>query len=111
METSKPDKQGIRAAFQRAAETYDAAAVVQRETCRRLLAFADRYPPSRGADRIVDAGCGTGYAVGLLSARFPNSNIIAMDFAPAMLQRVPAGGAGRRFPLCADVEQLPLATQ
>jgi len=111
METEKPDKQGIRAAFQRAAETYDAAAAVQREVCGHLLVFADRYPPSRGTDRIVDAGCGTGYAVGLLSARFQDAQIIAMDLAPAMLQRVPAGGAGRRLRLCADIEQLPLATE
>lgn len=108
---SKPDKQSVRAAFERAAGTYDAAAVVQREVCRRLLAFADRYPVIGSARRVVDAGCGTGYALGLLRARFPDAEIIAMDFAPAMLLRMPATNAGCCIPLCADIEQLPLASR
>lgn len=107
---SKPDKQSIRAAFERAAETYDAAAVVQREVCGRLLDFADRHPVTRSARRVVDAGCGTGYALAFLGARFPDAEIIAMDFAPAMLLRIPATDADGCIPLCADIERLPLAT-
>jgi malonyl-CoA O-methyltransferase len=108
---SKPDKQSVRAAFERAAETYDAAAVVQREVCGRLLDFSDRHPVTRSARRVVDAGCGTGYALGLLHARFLDAEIIAMDFAPGMLLRMPVRDGYGCIRLCADIEQLPLASE
>ena len=64
-----PDlKQRVRASFDRAAVTYDSAAVVQRRVCDRLLATLvarstfDTTPPTH----ILDAGCGTGYGAGLL---------------------------------------------
>ncbi len=89
----------VRRSFDRAAETYDTAATLQRQVCRLLFeAIADAAPR-----RILDAGCGTGHALGLLTERWPDAEIVPADFAPAML--VAAGGAG----VCADIEALPFA--
>ncbi len=99
---NKPSKARIRAAFERAAPTYDAAAVVQRRVCDLLAAGLPAMSP---VDRLLDAGCGTGFAQPLLQQRFPAAHAIALDFAPAMLRHVDA-------PCCrlaGDLEHLPLA--
>jgi malonyl-CoA O-methyltransferase len=88
----------VRLSFDRAAATYDAAATLQRSVCTLLLAeLADTAPAT-----ILDAGCGTGYALGLLAGRWPRAGIVAADFAPAMVAT--AGGG-----ICADIEALPFA--
>ena len=98
-------KHAVRAAFDKAADDYDAVATVQRAACDRLLALATttrRFKP----DRILDAGCGTGYALAGLHRAFPAARLLALDFAPGMLRRIPPGLAQ---PLCADLEHLPIA--
>ena len=59
-------KRAVRAAFDKAADNYDAVASVQRAACDRLLQLAVRndHQPAR----ILDAGCGTGYAPATVSA-------------------------------------------
>lgn len=86
----------VRKAFNRAAASYDAAATLQRRVCELLLEEVATPAPGR----VLDAGCGTGYGRNLLAARFPEANIVAADFAPAM---VTAAGGG----VCADIEALP----
>lgn len=114
------DKAAIRAAFDAAAQSYDAAAVLQREVVDRL---ADRLAIIKlDAKRVVDAGCGTGYAAAALQRRFPAAQLIEFDLAPAMLQtaraRQPTGlkrllerVKGKVFPqqICGDIEALPFA--
>ncbi len=97
-------KRAVRAAFDKAADAYDAVATVQRAACDRLLALAT----GRGftPQRILDAGCGTGYALGGLARAYPAATLFALDFAPAMLRRHPSGAA---LPVCADIEHLPVA--
>jgi malonyl-CoA O-methyltransferase len=95
-------EQPVRASFDRAAETYDTAATLQRQVCRLLLAGLAE-DGDVVATRVLDAGCGTGYAIGLLSDRWPEADIVAADFAPAMIAA--AGGTG----VCADIEALPFA--
>ena len=94
----------MRAAFERAAESYDNAAKVQREVCERLDALLARQPAGNPA-LILDAGCGTGFGLPLLVRRFPAARLIAADFAPAMLRRLPPGLG---LALGADLECLPL---
>ena len=97
----KPAKARVRLSFERAAPTYDSAADVQRRICDRLLAGL----PDIRVDRLLDAGCGTGYAQSLLQARFPAAQALALDLSPAMLDRITA-------PCCrlaGDLEHLPLA--
>ncbi|MBI5786839.1 MAG: malonyl-ACP O-methyltransferase BioC [Rhodocyclales bacterium] len=91
-------KHAVRRSFDRAAASYDAAARLQRNVCRLLL---DRLAEPAPA-RILDAGCGTGYALGLLAGRWPAAKVVAADFAPSM---VTIAGGG----VCADIEALPFA--
>jgi malonyl-CoA O-methyltransferase len=92
-------RQIIRQSFHRAAASYDSAAALQRRVCDLLLAALPEMTPAS----ILDAGCGTGHALGLLADRWPDADIVPADFAPAMIAA--AGGTG----VCADVENLPFA--
>ena len=78
------DKKAIRTAFSRAVPYYDAAAVLQREVADRLLARLDymRIAPQR----VLDLGCGTGYATGQLKQRYRKAQIAGLDLAHAMTQ-------------------------
>lgn len=103
--TAPAPKRAVRAAFDKAAPAYDAVAHVQRTACDRLLSLAGA-DPAFCPNTVLDAGCGTGYALPGLAARFPAARLLALDFAPAMLARHPAGLA---LPVCGDLEHLPLA--
>lgn len=97
----RPDKTRVRQSFERAAPTYDSAAEVQRRICQQL---ATRLPAGPLV-RMLDAGCGTGFAQALLQARYPSAQALALDLAPGMLQRIDR-------PCCrlaGDLEHLPLA--
>lgn len=107
------DKRLLRAAFEKAAPGYDAAAVLQHEVCRRMLSRLDFVTLQPAA--VLDAGCGTGNAVPALRARFPRATLYALDIATDMVRhaaaRVPwwkkIAGRGIK-PICGDIEQLPL---
>ena len=85
---------GVKASFDRAAETYDRA--------RRQLvpgfddfygAVLDLVPHEREAYlRVLDLGAGTGLLSALAGEAFPNARIILVDFSEEML-----GGARHRF--------------
>jgi malonyl-CoA O-methyltransferase len=111
------DKREVRRAFSKAAATYDAAAVLQREVCKRMLEKLDliKIQPVR----LLDIGSGTGWGTRQLGQRYPQSDIIALDIAIGMLQAARGTsswwqklfrGSKQRF-LCADAEALPLAAQ
>lgn len=106
-------RRDIRAAFERAAHSYDQAAMIQREICTRLAAFGEGLVPGGGdADGwVLDAGCGTGFGVESLRRLRPGGRIVGLDLAPAMLgrARMRAGRDGGFEPVCADLEHLPLA--
>jgi malonyl-CoA O-methyltransferase len=78
------DPRAVRRAFGRAAVTYDAAAALAREVAGRLAQRLDviRLDPAA----ILDAGCGTGDAIGELGARYPHARVIAIDFALPMVR-------------------------
>ena len=104
-------KQAVRNAFDRAADSYDGAAVVQREICHRLAEFASSVPCVGAPRRALDAGCGTGYGLDLLASLCPGAELYALDFAPAMLTRLAAIRPGTDTSLlCGDLEALPLAS-
>jgi malonyl-CoA O-methyltransferase len=121
MDASRIDGRRVRQAFQRAADSYDAAAVLQHEIADRML---ERLDYIKLAPKILlDAGCGTGYALGPLRRRYPQASAVALDIAPAMLahargdltftDRLSAALFGRSsrgtiLPVCADVARLPL---
>src|SRR5690242_1661125 len=119
------DPAAVRRGFERAAATYDAAAALQREIGARMAERLDyvKLPPVA----ILDAGCGTGEAIGDLGVRYPAARVVAFDIALPMVvaarRRVRAGrGAFRRllWPfasrvavepafVCADINRLPFA--
>ncbi len=118
------DPRAVRRAFGRAAATYDEAAVLQREVGARLAGRLDVVKLAPGT--ILDAGCGTGEAIGELSARYPSARVVALDAALPMLQQArtrsahgrsllarmlgPLGRGGAPAPafVCADGTSLPL---
>jgi len=116
-------KRAVRRAFERAAATYDRSAFLQQEVARRLDEHLDEMKVA--PRRIMDAGCGTGFGVPLLRARYPGAGILAMDLAHGMAdraRRLHGRAAGWRkwlapltaspsplTALCADLERLPLA--
>ena len=104
------DKSRARQAFGRAAATYDQVSVLQQEIGRRLLERLDyvKLQPTR----VLDIGCGTGQHTAALLKRYPKAEVIGLDFALPMVQRTRQCGSWWRHPqgICADLEQLPLAT-
>lgn len=108
------DKRELRRSFERAAATYDRAAVLQREICARALERLDLVKLAPAV--ILDAGSGTGFAAQSLARRYPRATVIEFDIAPAMLQaaraRLPRWqkwiGRRRAMFICGDNEQLPL---
>lgn len=95
--------------FDRAAGSYDAAAVLQtrvRDELVSRLAMV-RLAPSV----VIDLGCGTGVAAAALRRRFRRARVLSVDLSPAMLRE-----AGRRrrpwrrfAGICAHAANLPLA--
>ncbi|MGJ8662136.1 MAG: malonyl-ACP O-methyltransferase BioC [Marinicella sp.] len=78
----------IQAAFDAAAKQYELHAVLQRESLTRLLErLTDDLKTA--PQQILDLGCGTGWAVPELLSLYPQSQIIAADFAQSMVDLVP----------------------
>ena len=122
------DKARVRAAFSRAADTYDAAAVLQKLVREEMLSRLDlvKIKPNF----ILDAGCGTGAASLALQERFKSAQVLSLDFAHGMLQKTREtlnnGGLKSAYKkwlslaifsqskannsrlMCADIEALPL---
>ncbi len=82
-EVVKVDKQLARRAFDRAAQSYDEAAVLQRQVNLNLLERFDyiNFIP----ESILDIGAGTGFATYALHKRFPKAKVTALDIASSML--------------------------
>jgi len=118
------DPQAVRRGFARAAATYDASAALQREIGARMAQRLDYVKLAPAT--ILDAGCGTGEAVGELAVRYPGARVLAFDIALPMVvaarRRAQAGrtvlrrllrsfSTGTPAPafLCADIGALPFA--
>lgn len=96
----------IAANFSRAATSYDDAAQLQREVADDLLA---RLPLIDPLSTLVDVGCGTGYLISRLAARY-SARAIGLDIAPGMLAEASRRHASLPIDwLTGCAEQLPLA--
>lgn len=97
-----------RTGFERAAQTYDEAAVLQREIGQRLIERLDyvRLAPTR----ILDLGCGTGAISQQLFSRYPHAEVIGVDLALAMVTTANTRllAQPQFHGVSADVQQLPL---
>ena len=79
------DLRAVRRAFGRAAATYDAAAVLQREVGQRMTARLDVVKLAPAA--LLDVGCGTGEALADFATRYPSARRVGVDLAWPMLAR------------------------
>jgi malonyl-CoA O-methyltransferase len=102
------DKAGVRAAFDRASSSYEAAAVLQSQVAAELLSRLDPFAFS--PEVILDLGAGTGRVTADLKRRYRSSMVIALDLAPGMLREaVRHQRVFRRFErVCGDAARLPL---
>ena len=105
------DQQRVRNAFDKAVESYDEAAVLQKEVCKRLLEKLDavRLAPKW----VLDAGTGTGEAVKPLQKKYKKAEVVLFDLSEAMLQKAVKQGALFRKPhqVCGNIESLPFSDQ
>ena len=113
LDIAEIDRRAMRLAFEKAASSYDAVAVLQQEVANRLverMEFMSMKPRC-----ILDAGSGTGFVSQLLAARFPKAKITALDLAFNMLKQAKSKRTFKqrwhkqfRY-VNAEVESLPFA--
>ncbi len=105
------DKQSVKKFANRAAKSYDNAAILQKEVLNRLLGRLHyiRHRPQT----IVDIGCGTGQGVRGLRKAYPRARICATDIAYEMLLQARSSYRllSKKRLIAADMEQLPFAAQ
>ena len=107
------DKQLARQSFDKAADSYDEAAVLQKEVASRLLERLDllnAFSPKT----ILDVGAGTGFCSLALQKKYPKAKLFALDFSEAMLNKVRKKQSLKRklsnsvSCIAGDAEALPL---
>jgi malonyl-CoA O-methyltransferase len=117
MDAFRLDARQAQRAFDRAARKGVDTAALQREVETRMLERLEyvRLLPRR----VLDAGCGTGRGLGLLRGRYPEADLLGVDFSQAAIRAASRsespGGRVRRFltgtlraHLRADFARLPL---
>ncbi len=100
-----PDRNRVLRSYDRVAGKYTEHALIEREMAVRLeerLNFMNLAPK-----RILDGGCGEGVALASLGRRYPQAELIGVDFSELMLKE-----AARRNPgaclVAADIVRLPM---
>jgi malonyl-CoA O-methyltransferase len=105
----RPDARSVRRSFDRAAATYEAAAVLQAQVRDVLL---ERLDLTRLEPRVVlDVGAATGQGARALKQRYPGARVIAVDSSACMLRLAARRRRWfRSFSLVrADAQRLPFA--
>jgi malonyl-CoA O-methyltransferase len=108
------DRRAARRASSRAAATYAGAAVLAREVEARMLERLQYIKLEPG--RILDVGCGEGHGAKRLAERYPEAQVLALDFALPMLRAARSHDPWLRRVLkrarvdylCADFSAAPL---
>jgi malonyl-CoA O-methyltransferase len=85
------DRRAVAQAFDRASDSYDAAAALQERVRNELLGRLDEIRVAPRA--ILDLGAGTGHASRALKRRYPEAIVVAVDIARGMLEH--AGSQSR----------------
>ncbi|MFT3761703.1 MAG: malonyl-ACP O-methyltransferase BioC [Pseudoxanthomonas sp.] len=79
------DRRHIRHAFSRSAQSYDAAAALQREVEKRLLESLE-YLGDHAPQVVLDVGSGPAHAAAAMHKRWPRAQVVAIDLALPMLK-------------------------
>jgi len=107
------DKARVRASFDRAANTYDAAAILQKQVRDEMLSRLDLVKVTPQV--ILDTGCGTGHGSIALQKRFNQAHIVSLDISLSMLRATYANQPflkkliSKQSLVCADIERLPVS--
>lgn len=111
------DKARVRASFDKAAKSYDAAAILQKTVREEMLSRLDLVKIS--PKTILDMGCGTGHASLALAKHFKTAQVVSLDIAMGMLKKAQTLsaiqsvkkllGISQQHYVCADIEHLPMA--
>ena len=103
------DRAGVRASFDRASASYEAAAGLQARVAGELLERLAVFAFAPGV--VLDLGAGTGRVARELKRRYRRALVIALDLAPGMLREARRYQQWwRRFErVCGDALRLPLA--
>jgi len=105
MTLTQLDRAAVARAFERAADTYDEHAALQREVEARVL---ERVPYFElEPTRVLDLGCGTGRGSHALGELFPAAELVSLDAARAMLRHTRRRAGDRTALVCADMHRLP----
>lgn len=92
----------VKRSFAKSAKRYSLHAGLQMETSRSLVEwFAPDAPPKR----VLDVGCGPGFAALAAMEKWPGAEVVAMDLAPEMAAEAKSGGLRRV--VAADAVFLP----
>lgn len=107
----KINQSSVALSFSRAAQRYDAAAVLQQEIGRRLIGRLDFVKIN--VETIMDLGASTGYFIQPLNERYVGTKILAVDIAEGMLRymQVRADTFEQVDFVCADAQYLPFASK
>ena len=97
------DKRQIQRQFNRSASSYDSVSAMQREIIERLL--PKEFPDL--ARSILDAGCGTGYALNRIAKLAPNAELTGIDLSENMLE-IAKGVCPSANLYPGDIERLPV---
>ncbi len=96
-----------RRSFDAAASHYDEAAVLQRHVGNELVARLEEFELRPG--RVLDLGSGTGSVTGSIGRLYADSDIFALDLAPAMARCSRRSSEG--LAVCADAHSLPFSSR
>ena len=104
------DRARLRASFERASESYEAAASLQARIAAELLERLELFGFVPGV--VLDLGSGTGRITRELKRRYPRACVIALDLAYGMLRAARRHQRPwRRFArVCGDALRLPVKT-
>ena len=102
------DRARLRASFERASGSYEAAASLQARVAAELLERLELFRFLPGVE--LDLGSATGRITRELKRRYPRARVIALDIAPGMLREARRHQRPwRRFDrVCGDALRLPL---
>lgn len=101
----KVDKHVLNKNFSKSVHTYDEHSDVQKKCAEKLIDMIDLDYFSK----MLEIGCGTGYYTSLLSDRYPESEILAVDISSEMIKAADnkLGGRNIQFKI-SDAEHIDL---
>lgn len=100
------EKQHIQRCFNKATESYEAAAIIQKHAAINLLLKLNDTVIS--PHRVLDLGSGTGYTTRLLTNHYHAAEVIGIDFASCMVNYAKKICVQDKY-VCADFDNLPFA--